>query len=133
MTATRVVGGDAELLWEGEPLLEGRARPVVVAAVGRVVDDPQERDAVARATGADVVEMESGRLAASGRLVGVLRAVSDTATHPVGPVALAAHPGGRTRWTALALALAREPRASVIAIRNGRRALLALERAAREL
>ena len=133
VTATRVVAADGSVLWEGEPLLPARARPVVLASVDDVVDDSLERADLARATGAEVADLESGRLAASGRLLGIVRAVSDTAAEPVGAVAGAARPDGSVSLRALALALLREPRASVLAMRNGRRALVALEDAAREL
>jgi hypothetical protein len=133
VTASRVVNPEGTVLWEGEPLVVRGARPVVVAAVEDVVDDPQERGALARGAGAAVADLESGRLAASGRLVGVVRAVSDSAAHPVGRVARAARTDGATEWRALAVALLLEPRRSAAAIRNGRRALASLELAAAEL
>ena len=49
-----------------------------ILASERVVDDPAERRELHERTGADAVDLESGPLARSGRLRGVLRAVSDT-------------------------------------------------------
>ncbi len=133
VTATRVVAADGATLWEGEPLPVRRARSVVVCAIPDVVDDPRERAALAAKTGAAVADMESGALAAAGRLAGVVRAVSDTAALPVGRLGRAATPEGEIRWRVLAGAFAREPVRAVRAALRGRRALAALERAAAEL
>jgi nucleoside phosphorylase len=133
VTATRVVAADGRTLWEGEPLPVRRATAVVVCAVPAVVDDPRERAALAARTGAAVADMESGPLAASGRLAGVVRAVSDTAALPVGRLGRAATPEGEIRWGVLAGAFAREPVRAVRSAVRGRRALAALERAAAEL
>lgn len=133
VTATRVVTPDGSSLWEGAPLPVAGARPVVVCATGRVVDDPAERAALAASSGADVLDMESGPLAASGRLAGVLRSVSDTPAHRVGRLGAAVHPDGSVRWGAVAAAFFLEPRRAAAAARHARAALAALEPAAAEL
>ncbi len=133
VTATRVVAQDGSTLWEGPPLSVAGARPVVVCAAGGVVDDRAERAALAEASGADVLDMESGPLATSGRLAGVLRAVSDTPARRVGRLGGAANADGSVHWTTVGAAFALEPRRATAAARDARRALRALERAAREL
>jgi nucleoside phosphorylase len=133
VTGTRVVAPDGSSLWEGPALAVPGARPAVVCAAGRVVDDPVQRAALAASSGADVLDMESGPLAASGRLAGVLRAVSDSPTARVGRLGAAAHADGSVRWTTVAAAFVLEPRRATAAARNARAALAALERAAAEL
>jgi nucleoside phosphorylase len=133
VTATRVVTTDGSTLWEGPALAIAGARPVVVCAAKRVVDDRAERAALAHLSGADVLDMETGRLAASGRLAGVLRAVSDTPARRVGRLGRAAHDDGSVRWSAVAAAFALEPRRATAAARAARAGLRTLERAAREL
>jgi hypothetical protein len=73
------------------------------------------------------VDMESGILAATGRLRGVVRAISDTPEEPLGPLAQAVTPDGRPRPLGFLKALASEPSATTHALRNVRRALKALE------
>jgi len=130
VTATKVVDERGGLLWEGEPLPVPDAAAAVVCAVQRVVDTPGERASLAARTGAVAVDMESGPLAASGRLVGVVRAISDTPDEPVGRLGGAATPGGGTAWAVVAGAFLREPRRALRAARNARLGLIALERAA---
>ena len=76
--------------------------------------------------------MESATLAATGRLAGVIRAVSDTPEEPIGRLAMR-RPEGRTDWGIVLRALLNEPRADAsdavatkggfrVAPRRGRRA-----------
>jgi hypothetical protein len=121
--ATRVVAEDGTVLWEGEGLGIAGARPGTILAIDRIADDPAERERLRSATGADAVDMESGILAATGRLEGCVRAVSDTPARPLGPLAEAVTPSGRPRPTGLAKALVREPAATVRALGDVRLAL----------
>ena len=82
LDAARVVDANGEILWEGGPLGVDGARRVTILATSAVVDGPAERLALHRRTGADAADMESGVLAQSGRLVGCLRAISDTPSAP---------------------------------------------------
>ena len=127
--ATRVVDEDGSLLWEGAGLGVIGARPGTIVAVSRLYDEPGERKRLHEATGADAADMESGVLAATGRLVGCVRAVSDTGTRPLGALAEAVTPSGRPRPIGFLKALAREPRETARALGDIRRALKALERA----
>ena len=129
LDATRVVDASGSILWEGGPLGVAGARAATILAGDRVVDDPEERRALHRRTGADAVDMESGPLARSGRLSGCLRAVGDTPTRTLGPLARALGPDGRLSARGIAGALLR-PRSSGRAFRDLRRALHALEAAA---
>jgi len=133
VTAERVVDADGRTLWEGEALRVAGARPVVVCSTEAVADEPGARRALASRSGATVVDMESGRLAATGRLAGVIRAVSDSPARPVGTLAGAATAAGGTDWGVVAGAFAREPRRSLRTASDARRAGAALRRAAREL
>jgi len=133
VTAERVVDEHGETLWEGPPLPVPGARTVVLCSAGRIVDGSAARASLASRTGAEVVDLESGRLAATGRLVGVARAVSDTPGRPLGRLAGAVTPAGETNLGAAARAFAAEPRASLRSARAARRAVVALEPAARAL
>jgi adenosylhomocysteine nucleosidase len=130
LTARRIVDEDGRTLWEGEPLAVPAARPVVLCGAGRVVDEPGDREALAMRSGAAAVDMESGRLAASGRLVGAVKAVSDTPARPLGRLAAAAKPDGGVDWGVVAGALAREPQVALRAAAAARRGLVSLERGA---
>jgi hypothetical protein len=123
--ATRVVDEHGAVLWEGDGL--GVGRPGTILAIDRLVDDPGELRRLREQTGADAVDMESGVLAATGRLRGVVRAISDTPEEPLGPLAQAVTPDGRPRPLGFLKALASEPSATTHALRNVRRALKALE------
>ena len=125
--ARRVVDERGKTLWEGEGLGISGAVPGTVLAGVRIVDGPEERRRLHELTGADVIDLESGVLAGTGRLRGVVRAVSDTPERPLGPLRFAARADGRTHWLGLARALARAPRT----VNNARCALRALERAVR--
>ncbi|HEY7604570.1 MAG TPA: hypothetical protein VH760_09930 [Gaiellaceae bacterium] len=124
--ATRVVDEQGETLWEGPGL--GLGRPGTILAMSRLVDDPAELRRLHERTGADAVDMESGILAATGRLRGCVRAVSDSPAEPLGPLAQVVTPEGRFRPAGLA-ALARHPAATARALGNVRRALRALSSA----
>ena len=121
--ATRVVDEQGATLWEGPGL--GVGRPGTILAMSRLVDDPAELRRLHERTGADAVDMESGVLAATGRLRGCVRAISDTPREPLGPLGQVVTPDGRFRPAGL-VALARHPAAAARALGNIRRALRAL-------
>jgi nucleoside phosphorylase len=107
LDATRVVDAAGATLWEGATLGVPGARAVTVLASDVLVHDPSERRRLHEASGADAVDMESGVLAASGRLAGVVRAVSDVPASSVEGVDETVHADGRTdvlglvRWVAM--------------------------------
>jgi hypothetical protein len=129
--ARRVVDEHGETLWEGPGLGVAGAISATVLASDRVVDDPDERRRLHARTGADVVDLESGVLARTGRLRGVVRAVSDTPERPLGGLRDAARRDGRTDVAGLLRALAQGRLAAVRAINDARCALRALEGAVR--
>jgi nucleoside phosphorylase len=131
LDVTRVVDERGETLWEGEGLGIPGAVPATIAAVDRLVDDPAERGALRRATGADAVDMESGALARCGELRGVLRVVADTSDRPLSGLAGAVTADGRTSVLGLVRALVRSPRAATRAALDGKRALDVLAGATR--
>jgi hypothetical protein len=131
--AVRVVDEQARTLWEGEPLGVPGARTGTVLATDRVVDDPAERSRLHDATGADVVDLESGVLAASGRLRGCLRAVSGTPERTLHGICRSVHPSGTYDWPGLAGAFLRSPRGFSQAAADAKRALSRLTEAARSL
>jgi hypothetical protein len=126
LDATRVVDEHGTVLWEGEGLGVAGAQHGTILATDRLIDDPDELRRLHDATGADAVDMESGVLAASGRLRGCLRAISDTPAEPLGPLANAVTPDGRARPLGFLKALATDPGDTARALRNIRRALKAL-------
>ncbi|HSK14788.1 MAG TPA: hypothetical protein VK915_01330 [Gaiellaceae bacterium] len=133
LTARRVVDADGTVLWEDEPLGVPGALRAVVCDAGRVVDDPVDRRALAERTGAVAVDAESATLAATGRLAGVVRAISDTPARPVGALARAASPDGGTDWRVAAHALVFEPRETIRTALAARGALASLRHAAAAL
>jgi len=133
VSARRIVDADGTVLWEQEPLRVPGALSAVVCDAGLVVDDPSARRELARETGAVAVDTESAALAATGRLAGVVRAISDTPERPVGRLARAALPDGRTDWRAVARAFFAEPRATIRTAIAARRALASLRAAATAL
>jgi hypothetical protein len=133
VTAGRVVDADGGVLWEGEPIRVPGAVEAVVCASEHVANEPEERRALARRSGAEVVDMESGVLAASGRLVGVVRAISDGADEPVGRLVGAAKPDGSTDWGVVARAGILEPLTTLRTARHARRALASLREAASQI
>jgi adenosylhomocysteine nucleosidase len=132
VTATKVVGVSGETLWEGKPLAVDGAEPVVVCAATGVADGPA-RAAIATSSGAEAVDLESGELARSGRLVGVVRAISDSTERPLGRLAFAARPDGSTDLRAVARAFLTQPVTSIRTALAARRALSRLRRAAEVL
>lgn len=132
VTARKVVDLSGATLWEGEPLAVAGAEPVVICAATEV-SDGRARETVASSSGAGAVDLESGALARSGRLVGVVRAISDSADRPLGRLATAARPDGSTNYRAVALAFVRQPVTSVRVALAARRAMGGLRRAAEAL
>jgi len=125
--ATRVVDESGEVLWEGEPLGASSARTGTILGASRIVDDPAERARLRAQTGADAVDMESGRLARSGRLVGCLRAISDTPTRRLGGVAEGAKANGEVDYVGFLRGFVRAPLVTLRAAAGARRALKGLE------
>jgi hypothetical protein len=131
LDATRVVDETGAVLWEGEPLgVPGAVRGTILASE-RIVDDPAERRALHERTGADAADLESGVLARSGRLRGVLRAVSDTPERGLHGICDAVKPEGPYDWAGIARGLARSPVGFLRAGLDGKRALDALAAATR--
>jgi nucleoside phosphorylase len=125
--ATRVVDESGAVLWEGGPLGASRARTGTILGASRIVDDPDERARLHAQTGAEAVDMESGPLARSGRLVGCLRAVSDTPARRLGGVARGATPEGEVDALGFLRGFVREPVVTLRAVFGARRALKSLE------
>jgi len=125
--ATRVVDESGVVLWEGGPLGAASARTGTILGASRIVDDPAERARLHEQTGAEAVDMESGPLARSGRLVGCLRAISDTPTRRLGGVAQGATPEGDVDAIGFLRGFAREPLVTLRAVLGARRALKSLE------
>jgi hypothetical protein len=104
--ATRVVDESGATLWEGAGLGVGGARSGTVLASEVLVHDARERRRLREASGADAVDMESGVLARSGRLAGVVRVISDGVSSAIEGVDETIHDDGRTdlvgmvRWIA---------------------------------
>jgi len=96
LDATRVVDERGATLWEGGPLGVPGARAATVLGSDVLVHDASERRRLHEASGADAVDMESGVLARSGRLAGVVRVISDDVTSAVEGVDRTVHPDGRT-------------------------------------
>jgi len=129
LDATRVVDAGGTTLWEGPGLGVRGARPGVVLGGDVLVHDAAERARLREASGADAVDMESGVLARSGRLAGVLRAISDDAASAVEGVDRAVHADGRTNVAGLIRWIACRRGDAVRSMRDALRALHALEEA----
>ncbi|HSB37693.1 MAG TPA: hypothetical protein VLD13_01295 [Gaiellaceae bacterium] len=129
--ATRIVDVEGTVLWEAGPLGVPGAQAVTILAADDVVDDPDERRRLHERTGADAADLESGPLARSGRLRGVLRAVSDTPSRPLDGLANGVKEDGAYDWPALARAFAGSPRGFVRSAADAQRALGRLREAAR--
>ena len=133
VTATKVVDSNGETLWDGPALEIEGAEPAVVCAAEGVANEPDARRVLARRSGAAVVDMESGVLASTGRLAGVVRAISDVGDQPVGRLVCAGKADGGTDWKVVATAFVTEPVRSIRTARDARKATAALTRAAEEL
>jgi nucleoside phosphorylase len=93
------------------------------------VHNAAERDQLRAASGADAVDMESGTLARSGRLAGVVRAISDDASSVVEGLDTTVHADGRTNVAGLLRWVATQRGDAIRSIRGALRALKALEEA----
>jgi len=119
LDATRVVDERGETLWHGQPLGVHGAREVTVLA---------SNDLLHEASGADAVDMESGVLARSGRLAGVLRVVSDDAKSSIEGVDTTVHPDGSTDVVGLLRWVATRRGDAIRSMKDAVSALRALER-----
>ena len=133
LTASTIVAEDGNVVWSGTPLSVPGARPATLCTSDHVVDDPNERQALAERTGAIAVEMESGSLAATGRLAGAVRAIADGPERPLGELARATTPDGAVAWGPVIKSFLTATVATVRAARASRRAFAALEQAATAL
>ena len=129
--ATQVVDESGRVLWQGEQLgVAGAFRGTILAA-GRVVDEAAERARLYAATGADAADLESGPLAETGRLRGVLRVVGDTPGRPLDGIVAGVAADGSYDWRGLARAFVCSPRGFAAAASDAARALRRLTDAAR--
>ncbi|HVM58135.1 MAG TPA: hypothetical protein VMT74_11750 [Gaiellaceae bacterium] len=126
--ATRVVDATGATLWEGGPLGVRGARPGTVLASDELVHDAAERRRLHESSGADAVDMESGRLAASGRLAGVVRAISDVPSSAIEGIDTTVHPDGRTDVAGLLRWIVTRRADALRSMRDAVRSLNALER-----
>ena len=129
LDATRVVDERGETLWTGSPLGVDGAREATVLASDDLVYDAGERRRLHESSGADAVDMESGVLARSGRLAGVLRVISDDAQSSIEGVDTTIHPDGRTDVVGLLRFVATRRGDAIHSLRDAVSALRALERA----
>jgi adenosylhomocysteine nucleosidase len=129
LDATRVVDESGATLWEGPGLGVRGARACVLLGGNVLVHDAAERDQLRAASGADAVDMESGTLARSGRLAGVVRAISDDASSMVEGLDTTVHADGRTNAIGLLRWIAKRRGGAIRSIRGALRALKALEQA----
>jgi adenosylhomocysteine nucleosidase len=129
LDATRVVDESGTTLWEGPGLGVRGARAGVVLGGDVLVHDAAERARLWEASGADAVDMESGVLARSGRLVGVLRVVSDEPSSAIEGVDETVHPDGSTDVVGLLRWVATRRGDAIRSLRDAVKALKELERA----
>jgi hypothetical protein len=129
LDATRVVDETGTTLWEGPGLGVRGAHAGVVLGGDVLVHDATERARLREASGADAVDMESGALARSGRLAGVVRAISDDAGSLVEGVDRTVHADGRTNVAGLLRWVATRRGDAFRSMRDALRALHALEEA----
>jgi nucleoside phosphorylase len=127
LDATRVVDAAGATLWEGPGLGVRGARAGVLLGGDVLVHDEAERDRLRASSGADAVDMESGILARSGRLAGVVRAISDDASSTVEGLDSTIHADGRTNVPGLLRWVATQRGDAIRSIRGALRALKALE------
>jgi hypothetical protein len=125
LDATRVVDAAGVTLWEGPGL--GVGRGATILGSDALIHDPAERARLHAASGADAVDMESGVLARSGRLAGVLRVVSDDVRSTIEGVDSTVHADGRTDVVGLLKWVAAKRGAAVRSMRDAVRALKVLE------
>jgi len=129
LDATRVVDTTGATLWEGAGLGVRGARPATMFGSDVLVHDLAERARLREASGADAVDMESGVLARSGRLAGVLRAISDDSASAIAGVDSTVHADGRTDFPGLLRWLATRRGDAIRSMRDALHALRALEEA----
>ena len=129
LDATRVVDESGTTLWEGAGLGVRGARDGVVLAAEAFVHEPAARGRLRDASGADAVDMESGVLARSGRLAGVVRAISDDAGSALEGIDRTVHADGRTDVVGLLRWVATRRGGAIRSMRDALRALKALEEA----
>ena len=129
LDATRVVDETGATLWEGPGLGVRGARGGVLLGGNVLVHDAAARDQLRAASGADAVDMESGTLARSGRLAGVVRAISDDASSTIEGLDTTVHADGRTNALGLLRWIAKRRGDAIRSIRGALRALKALEQA----
>jgi adenosylhomocysteine nucleosidase len=127
--ATRVVDESGATLWEGAGLGVGGARGGTVLASDVLVHDRTERRRLRAASGADAVDMESGVLARSGRLAGVVRAISDETASAIAGVDETVHADGRTDVVGIVRWIARQRGDAIRSMKDAVVALRALEKA----
>jgi adenosylhomocysteine nucleosidase len=127
LDATRVVDETGTTIWEGPGLGVHGARAGVVLGGDFLVHDAADRARLREASGADAVDMESGVLARSGRLAGVVRAISDDAGSTVEGVDRTVHADGRTNVGGLLRWVATRRGDAVRSMRDALRALQALQ------
>jgi hypothetical protein len=130
LDATRVVDESGTTIWEGPGLGVRGARSGVVLGGEVLVHDPAERARLRETSGADAVDMESGVLARSGRLAGVVRAISDDTGSAVEGVDSTVHADGRTNVAGLVRWVATRRGGAVRSMRDAVKALHALHEAA---
>ena len=130
LDATRVVDAAGQTLWEGAPLGVSGARAATVLASDVLVHGASERRRLHESSGADAVDMESGVLAASGRLAGVVRAISDVPSSTVEGVDETVHADGRTDVVGLLRWVAVERGGAIRSMRDAVTALRALQECA---
>ncbi len=127
LDATRVVDSGGVTLWEGSPLGVAGAREATLLASDVLVHDATERRRLHESSGADAVDMESGMLAASGRLAGALRAISDVPASAVEGVDDTVHADGTTNVVGLVRWVATKRGDAVRSMRDALTALRALQ------
>ncbi len=128
LDATRVVDEHGSTLWEGGPLGVPGAQAATVLGSDVLVHDQLERRRLHLASGADAVDMESGVLARSGKLAGVLRVVSDDPSSAIEGLDTTVHPDGSTDVTGLVRWIAHRRGDAVRSMRDAVKALRQLDR-----
>ena len=128
LDATRVVDEHGSTLWEGPGLGITGAQGATVLGSDVLVHDAAERRRLHSASGADAVDMESGVLARSGRLAGVVRVISDSVSSSIEGVDTTVHADGRTDVTGLVRWIAHQRGDAVRSMRDAVKALRQLER-----